>query len=108
MSEREKEEATRSRDAIEKKSKPKAPLVEDADDEHDPLDKYEDSSPDVVPNAEPLDEEAEEVERYAGARVGDSDTETEVEPAAPGVEVGFDGEDEGNAFHNHGHDIPEW
>ena len=45
------------------------------------MDEFAGYSPDAAPNEGPYDEEAEEVERYARARVGDSDTETG--PAAP-------------------------
>ena len=37
----------------------------------------------------------------------ESDTETDVEPAAPGVEVEFDRDDD-YAFHDDGYDVPEW
>ena len=33
--------------------------------------------------------------------------ETDVEPAAPGVEVGFEGDKDGYEFQNDGHDVPE-
>ena len=42
--------------------------------------------------------------------MGESDTETDVEPAAPGVEVEFDRADRGDdyALHDDGYDVPEW
>ena len=85
MSEREKEEAIRTRDAVEKKSKartvpkaaPKAAEVGDATEGDAPVeseeDEFEGYSPDADPAGYPLDPEAEEVERYArekGGRIG--------------------------------------
>ena len=92
MSEREKEEAIRTRDAVERKSKAKAsakdkPKTQDeggTDGAGGSIasreDEFEGYVPDFEPSEFPLDSEAEEVERYARERGVESDTESEVEP----------------------------
>ena len=112
-------EAIRTRDAIEKKSKAKL-TSKDASKVTDtsgatggsaPIETHEDElaeySPDAVPAAYPLDPEAEEVERYARERGVESDAETEVEAAAPGVEVEIDHEND-YQFYSDGFEVPEW
>ena len=120
MSEREKEEAIRTRDAVERKSKAKAsakarPKIQDADEAsgtkdliESEEDEYKGYSPDLEPDEVPLDPEAELVERFARERGGiESDTESEVEPAAPGIEVEIEHDHE-YEFCQDGFEIPEW
>ena len=102
VSEREKEEAIRTRDAVERKSKakaaskaaPKAKGEGEATGGDVPVEpeenEFEGYSPDVEPPGFPLDPKAEEVEQFARERGVESDTETEAEPAVPGVEVEID------------------
>ena len=119
MSERKKEEAIRTRDAIERKSKAKASakakpknqgeggaadtggLVESEENE------YEGYVPDFESGGHPLDPEAEEVERFAREKGIESDTESEVEPAAPSIEVEMEHDNE-YEFHHDGFEVPEW
>ena len=119
MSEREKEEAIRTRDAVERKSKakaaskaaPKTKVEGEAAGGDAPIEseenEFEGYSPDAEPSGFPLDPEAEEVERYARERGVESDTETEAEPAAPGVEVEIDHDNDYQFYHD-GFEVPEW
>ena len=118
MSEREKEEAIRTRDVIDRKSKLKpAPkkspasggdivAAEEADDEAGSDREFEGYSPDGAEGVVAPDPEAEKVERYARERGSDTDEESDTAPAMPGVDVEFEPEND-YAFHNDGFDVPE-
>ena len=117
MSEREKEEAIRTRDAVERKSKAKAsakakPKTQDEGEAagvrgsiEPEENEYEGYVPDFEPAGFPLDPEAEEVERFARERGVESDTEFEAEPAAPGIEVEIEGDNEYD-FCQDGFEVP--
>ena len=115
MSEREKEEAIRTRDVIDRKSKLRpAPKkghfsvwesVVEAGAEGDG--EFEGYSPDGPEGVAAPDPEAELVERYARESGSDTDEEAEIEPATPGVEIDFEPESD-YAFHNDGFDVPVW
>ena len=73
---REEEEAIRTRDAIEKKSRPKAPrarepaFVEDADDENESMDEFAECSPDATPMRNPSTKKPKRLRGTLGLGLG--------------------------------------
>ena len=119
MSEREKEEAIRTRDAVEKKSRAKVsakakPKTQDESEAagvggsiESEENEFEGYVPDFESSGFPLDPEADEVERFARERGIESDTESEAEPAAPGIEVEIERDNE-YEFCYDGFEVPGW
>ena len=71
-----------------------------------PEDESMEYSPDAIPGGYPLDSEAEEIERYARGRAGESDIETDAEPIAPDAEIEIIQDDDYQFYHDR-FDIPE-